>query len=55
LDRIYSIDVKRFYVLYFGDVFHVLTFFTLKNIGKVQSCKQVNKKHFQNNSNEINL
>jgi len=24
-----------------------------KNVGKVQSGKQINKKHFQNNSNEI--
>jgi len=28
-------------------------FFILKNVGKVQSGKQINKKHFQNNSNEI--
>ena len=26
-----------------------------KNVGKVQSGKQINKKHFQNNSNEIDL
>jgi len=33
-----------------------LTFFLfLKNVGKVQSGKQINKKHFQNNSNEIDL
>ena len=31
-------------------------FFILKkNVGKVQSGKQINKKHFQNNSNEIDL
>ena len=29
------------------------TFFYLKNVGKVQSGKQINKKHFQNCSNEI--
>ena len=29
--------------------------FYLKNVGKVQSGKQINKKHFQNNSNEIDL
>ena len=35
----------------------ILTFFSfpnvfyLKNAGKVQSGKQINKKHFQNNSN----
>jgi len=50
---------KRFF--YFG---HVFTFFNvfyfpnvflfLKNVGKVQSGKQINKKHFQYNSNEIN-
>jgi len=27
--------------------------FYLKNVGKVQSDKQINKKSFQNNSNEI--
>jgi len=56
-----GIDVKkRFYVFYFGHVFNVLTFFLFskrflfkKNVGKVQSGKQINKKHFQNNSNEI--
>jgi len=32
-----------------------LTFFIFKNVGKVQSGKQVNKKHFQNNNNEIYL
>jgi len=32
---------------YFPNVFY------LKNAGKVQSGKQINKKHFQNNSNEI--
>jgi len=32
------------------------TFFNLKNnVGKVQSGKQINKKHFQNNSDEIDL
>jgi len=46
---------------YFGRVFYVfLTVlfskrFYLKNVGKVQSGKQINKKHFQNNSNEIDL
>jgi len=35
-----------------------LTFFyfpNFLNVGKVQSGKQINKKHFQNNSNEIDL
>jgi len=62
---ILSIDVKkrllRFF--YFGHVlFTFLTFFFyfpnvfyFKNVGKVQSGKQINKKHFQNNSNEIDL
>jgi len=31
------------------------TFFILKNVGKIQSGKQINKKHFQNDSNEIDL
>ena len=59
-----SIDVKNvFYVFfYFGHVFTLLTFFIFhrflfkKNVGKVfHSCKQINKKHFRNNSNEIDL
>jgi len=51
-----------FYVFfYFGHVFTFLTFFIfqryfiLKNVEKVQSGKQISKKHFQNNSNEIDL
>ena len=58
-----TIDVKTFfYVFNFGHVFYVFnvflifqTFFILKNDGKVQSGMQINKKHFQNNSNEIDL
>jgi len=30
-------------------------FFIFKNVAKVQSGKQINKKHYQNNSNEIDL
>jgi len=30
-------------------------FFIFKNVGKFQSGNQINKKHFQNNSNEIDL
>jgi len=30
-------------------------FLFLKSVGKVQSGKQINKKHFQNNSNEIDV
>jgi len=57
-------DVKTFFTLfYFGHVFTFLMFFFIfqtffyfyKNVGKVQSGKQTNKKHFQNNSNEIGL
>jgi len=29
------------------------TFFILKNVGKVQSGKQINKKHFENDNNGI--
>ena len=56
------IDVKTFFTFfYFG---HFLRFYRflfskrfllLKNVGKVQSSKQINKKHFQNNSNETDL
>jgi len=56
---LYAIDVKTFLRFsYFGHVFTFSTFiffpnvFYLKNVGKVQSGKQINKKHFQNNSNE---
>jgi len=56
-----SIDVKSFLRFFnFGHVFLRFltyfifqTFFSFKNVGKVQSGKQVNKKHFQNKSNEI--
>jgi len=44
---------KRFYVLTFFFIFQ--TFFIKKNVGKVHSGKQINKKHFQNNNNEIDL
>ena len=56
---LFDIDVKTF-LFYFGHVFNVFNvflfskrFFYLKNVGKVQSGKQINKKQFQNNSNEI--
>jgi len=57
-----AIDVKkRFFAFFlfwsrfmFLNVFFIFrTFFIFKNVGKVQSGKQINKKHFQNNSNEI--
>ena len=58
-----TIDVKTFFTFFFhfGHVFYVFNVFSfskrvflfLKNVGKVQSGKQINKKHFQNNSNEI--
>jgi len=46
---------------YFGHVFYVIWrflfskrfFLFLKNVRKVQSGKQIHKKYFQNNSNEI--
>jgi len=41
---------SRFYV--FNVYFYFPNVFYLKNVGKVQSGKQINKKHFQNNSNE---
>ena len=39
----------------FFNVFFIFQtlFLFLKNVGKVQGGKQINKKHFQNNSNEI--
>jgi len=58
----HSIDVKTLFTffLFWSRFLRFLTFFIfqtfflfLKNVGKVQSGKQINKKHFQNNSNEI--
>jgi len=56
------IDVKKRFLrfLCWSRFLRLLTFFFskrfyLKNVGKVQSGKHINKKHFQNNSNEINL
>jgi len=58
-----TIDVKNVFLrflfwlrlFYFFDVFlFSKRFLFLKNVGKVQSGKQISKKHFQNNSNEIN-
>ena len=57
-----TIDVKKyFYVFYFGHVFYVFNVFLFskrflffKQLGKVQSGKQINKKHFQNNNNNNN-
>jgi len=55
LGPVRSTDVKNV-----SCVFILVTFFNfpndflfLKNVGKVQSGKQINKKHFQHNSNEI--
>jgi len=55
------IAVKTFLrFLYFGHVFAFFNvflffkrFFISKNVVKVQSGKQINNKHFQNNSSEI--
>jgi len=48
-------DVKKNF-FYFGHVFlFSKCFFYFKRVGKVQSGKQINKKHFQNNSNEMDL
>ena len=40
---------------FFNVFFNFRNVFYLKNVGKVQSGKQINKKHFQNNSNETDL
>ena len=53
-----SIDVKkRFFTFFILVTFFIFqTFFIFKkNLDKVQSGKQTNKKHFQNYSNEIEL
>jgi len=46
-----GIDVKNGFLMFFFNFPNVF----FKNVGKVQSGKQVNKKRFQNNSNEIDL
>jgi len=57
-----SIDVKNVFTFFivvtflrFNVFFIFQTFKIFLNAGKVQSGKQINKKHFQNNSNEIDL
>jgi len=59
-----SIDVKKTFLRFLlWSRFNVFLMFFLffkrflflKNFGKVQSGKQINEKHFQNNSNEIDL
>ena len=42
---------KRFFT-FFNVFIFLQTFFILKKVDKVQSGKQINKKHFQNSSNE---
>jgi len=48
---------KRLFILItflrFLTFFYFPNVFYLKNVGKVQSGMQINNKHFQNNSNEI--
>jgi len=46
------IDVKTFFTFLTFFLFSK-RFLFLKNVGKIQSGKEINKKHFQNNSNEI--
>ena len=53
-------DVKTFLRFFLLVTFYVFFKFSkrfsfLKNVGKVQSGKQSNKKHFQNNNNEIDI
>jgi len=61
-----GINVKKRFLCFFFILDTFFTFFNVflfskryfyfkKNVGKVQSGKQINKKHFQNNSNEIDV
>jgi len=46
------------YVFYVFNVFFLISkrfFYFSKNVGKVQSGKQINKKHLQSDSDEIDL
>ena len=45
----------RFYLVTFLRFLFSKRFFIFQNVDKVQSGKQINKKHFQNNSNEIDV
>jgi len=47
---LYGIDVKKFFLrffLFWSRFIRFNVFFIFKNVGKVQSGKQINKKHFQ--------
>jgi len=60
LNVVSAVDVKTFFTFFlfwsrFLTFFYFPNVFYLKNVDKVQSGKQINKKHFQNNSNEIDL
>jgi len=51
-----SIDIKNvFFILVTFFIFQTFFLFFKENFGGVQSGKQINKKHFQNNSNETDL
>ena len=47
------INVKNVFFTFLTFFLFSKRFFIFKNVDKVQSGKQINKKHFQNNSNEI--
>jgi len=49
------IDVKKRFLRFLTFFYFLNVFLFLKNVGKVERGKQINKKHFQNNSNEIDL
>ena len=58
--RCKNVSLRFFLILdtflrFFGVFLFSGRFLFLKNVGKVQSGKQVNKKHFRHNSNEIDL
>jgi len=48
-----ELTVSCRYMLYQVEATEANVFLFLKHVGKVPSGKQINKKHFQNNSNEI--
>ena len=47
--------LKKSFFSFFNIFLFSKRFLFLKIVGKVQSGKQINKKHFQNNSNEKDL
>ena len=55
--KLQTIDVKNLFLRFFLNFGHVFLrfkrFFNFPNVCKIQRGKEINKKHFQNSSSEI--